>query len=326
MKPATKLLFFCSLSMMLHLSNASIFGRHLIQDEEKGIQALEYLKKRPERKITPEPQNNISNRPSVKRYYRVAKPAKTKFATTKTATKKPIKTSDTALLGFTIWRFKTASKEDEKKGLVEVNPQTGNKQTTERLDSETPLPIGDLIRIGIESLSHDGYLYVIEREKYADGSYGQANLVFPTARTRGGNNFVRAGVLTFIPAAPNYFLITSNTEKKQVAEELIIIVSPKKLLDSSLLQIKPIEIPNRQLTEWLNQWAVEELQLEQIGGVGQTMTKAEQSAGLTEEEKGLTEVTPTLSQDDAPPQTIYQMTIKRGNPAIATVTLPIKPD
>ncbi|MCY7376837.1 MAG: hypothetical protein LH472_12830 [Pyrinomonadaceae bacterium] len=67
------------------------------------------------------------------------------------------------------------------------------------------------------------------------------------------------------------------------------------------------------------------MQIEQIGSVGETMTEAEQSAGRTEE-KGLTEVTPTLSQDDAPPQTIYQMTIKRGNPAITTVTLPIKPD
>ncbi|MCY7376836.1 MAG: DUF4384 domain-containing protein [Pyrinomonadaceae bacterium] len=225
MKLAIKLLYFFSLLTLFYTNSVNASG--FVQDEEKGIQAVEYLKKRPTPPKITDARYTAVNRPAVKRYYRVVKPAKNKPAPTKPTVNKPSKTSETALLGLTMWRFQTASGADDTKGFTEVNPQTGKRQTAERLESETVLPIGDLIRIGIESLSHDGYLYVVEREKYADGSYGQGTLVFPTARTRGGNNFVRAGVLTFIPAPPNYFQITADTEKKQAAEELIIIVSPK---------------------------------------------------------------------------------------------------
>ena len=39
----------------------------------------------------------------------------------------------------------------------------------------------------------DGYLYVINREQYADGTFGRARLIFPTLLTYNGNNRVKPG-------------------------------------------------------------------------------------------------------------------------------------
>ena len=319
-----KIVLFFSFVMTFQLYSLNIYGKCFQQDESKGIQAEEYVKKRPAaKKLTGNksysPARNESQaRPVKKRYYRAVKQKPN------VKPEKPMdKTTENALLGFTLWRFQPASDEDQSKGLTEVSPQTGKLQKSARLEVGTPLAVGDQIRIGIESLSHDGYLYIVEREKYADGSYGAANLVFPTLRSRGGNNFVRAGVLTSIPASTN-FEITRDTERRQTAEELIIIVSPKILIDPSLLQLNQIKIPTDQLTGWLKQWKVEEFRRELIDSVGQSMTAVEQFAGQ-EQAKGLKEVTTTLTQDDEPPQTVFQMNIKRGMPLIATVTLQIKP-
>ena len=71
--------------------------------------------------------------------------------------------------------------------------------TPERIEVDTPLKVNDRVRLSVES-PRDGYLYVIDREQYADGSLGDAYLIFPTRRTRGGDNRVRPGKLIDIPA------------------------------------------------------------------------------------------------------------------------------
>ena len=64
----------------------------------------------------------------------------------------------------------------------------------------TPLAIGDRVRLTIES-SNNGYLYVIDRELDADGTKSDPYLIFPTARTREGDNAVRGGRLVDIPGS-----------------------------------------------------------------------------------------------------------------------------
>jgi hypothetical protein len=41
----------------------------------------------------------------------------------------------------------------------------------------------------------EGYLYVIDREQYEDGTLGEPVQIFPTTRTRGGDNSVKPGSL-----------------------------------------------------------------------------------------------------------------------------------
>ena len=57
--------------------------------------------------------------------------------------------------------------------------QEGEEQTVERLDTNAPYTNGDTIRLTVESPS-TGYMYIVDQEQYADGSYGHAMLVFPT--------------------------------------------------------------------------------------------------------------------------------------------------
>ena len=66
--------------------------------------------------------------------------------------------------------------------------------TPERIEADTPLKVSERVRITVES-PRAGYLYVVDREQYADGSLGDAYLIFPTTRTRDGDNKVRPGKL-----------------------------------------------------------------------------------------------------------------------------------
>lgn len=327
MKKITKLLFLFSLTMIFHFGNLTADGRYLQQDESKSIRAREYVKRRPSAPKVIKPYietsgNGQSNRPKERSYRFV----KAKKAAGKITKKPPVKTMEKASLGFTLYRLQNAAAdEDESKGFTEVNQKTGKRQKVVRLEAETPLIVGETARIVIESLSHNGYLYIINREKFADGTYGVAKLVFPTLNSRRGNNFVRAGILTFVPAPPDYFQITTDTKRKQTAEELTIIVSPKPLIDAALLQENAITISTDRLIEWVKLWETDEVQRELDGGVGQTITLAEQTAG-EDQAKGFTEIKQTLTQDDALPQTVFDMKIRRGNPLLTRVTLEIKPD
>ena len=164
-------------------------------------------------------------------------------------------------------------------------------------------------------------MYIIDREKYADGTFGSPTLVYPTLRYQNGDNYVRPGDVKFLPGPGREITISSDSARKQSAEELTIIVSPTRLIDVSQLQMEQIKISPNQLLEWIKKWAAEEIQLDQIGSAGLAMTAAERAAGA-DQSKGLNEH--PLSQNDPLPQTMLEMKIKHGSPMITTVTLPIK--
>ena len=113
------------------------------------------------------------------------------------------RTSPATQLGLTIWRLRRATAAEvgerivvhEEGGVVEWIP--------ERVEAGRPLRIGEKIRISFES-QQAGYLYVINREQYADGRLGEPSLIFPTTRTRNGDNQVAAGRLIEIPAQEDH--------------------------------------------------------------------------------------------------------------------------
>jgi hypothetical protein len=318
MKKYTKPLFCFALAALFFSFSENSYSRNFQQDQSKGIQAEEYLNKRPVRRSS----SNKSFRggtasipkPARKRYYKIVKSNKPK-----PGPKPAAKQFETARLGFTMWRVNPEVAENESKGVTEVD-----LQKSERAGAET-LKVGDHFRIGVESLSHNGYLYVINREKFADGSYGRPTLIFPTLSSRGGYNQVQAGILTMLPTSYGYaYRIDPPKEGKQIAEELIIIVSPKILINPGLLQSKAIQVSSDLVGQWLNQYRTEDFQIaELVDGAQEVMTTAEQLA-WKEQSKGITEVATTLTQEDVPPHVVYQMKIKRGNPVVTIVTLPIK--
>jgi hypothetical protein len=187
---------------------------------------------------------------------------------------------------------------------------------------DVPLAIGEKIRLSIESLSHSGYLYVVNRELYSDGTYGVPKLIYPTLQTNSRNSPVEAGDLIFIPeSSAKVFTVKANqSEKKQVGEILTVIISPKILIDESMLKTKAIDLPMAQFTSWLKQWEVNTTLFEQEGSVGQTITPVEQTAGQ-DVAKGLVEEPAALTQDDPLPQSVFRSKVKRGNPMLVNILL-----
>lgn len=302
------------------------------QDEEKSIQSEALITKRPKpskkaNNTARIPANSKKNTLRKKRTYRLVK--RTPLNGPTDSIKAMSKDGEVALLGVTIWKMRPATKNDAAKELIEEQSD-GKKQDTEytleRLESNTPLANGERIRISVESLSHGGYLYVIDREFYDDGTYSRPKLIYPTLRSKNRNTQIGAGNLLFIPEAPGYFRVKSNqAAKKQIAEVLTFLVSPTILVDESLLQLKAIELPLEQFSDWLRQWEVPMALLEENDGAGETITLAEQSAGQNYA-KGLVEESSSLTQDDPIPQSVFRSQIKRGDPMLVNVFLKFRAD
>ena len=218
-----------------------------------------------------------------------------------------------AQVGVTIWRFRPSTSADKTKELVEEEDAPPTQWSLERISEGTLLAPGQRVRLGIESLSRDGFLYVVNREQYADGAFGEARLIFPTRRTAEGGNRVKAGKIVYIPGAPRYFRIKpSQTSKGHVAEVLTVLVSAKPLVDPAEFADGPWVIAPVRLTEWEKLWAVSPTKFEMEGGAGQTMTDKEQAAGVGSSE---------LTQDEPVPQTIYRVTVKPEDTLLVTVPL-----
>ncbi len=101
---------------------------------------------------------------------------------------------------------------------------------------------------------------------------------------------------------------------------MTFIISPKLLVEASLLQIKAIDLSPEQFNAWQNDWRTEITLLEEIDGAGQTITLVEQTAGQNSA-KGLIEESSSLSQDDPTPQSVFRARIKRGNPFLVNLAL-----
>jgi hypothetical protein len=219
-----------------------------------------------------------------------------------------------AQLGLTIWRLQ---KSDGSKDLE----QEGQEAQLEQVESSTALSIGSTVRIGIEPLTHDGYLYVIDREQFADGTYGAARLIFPTLKTRNGNNSVRAHELVLIPRPPSYFRINpSTTGKTQTAEVLTTILSPTPLQLPAPLGDRAMTLSDALFKSWEKQWSAPVNVLEMNGGSGLTTSVKSQVDGSKDlDQEG--EERQQLTQSDPLPQTIYRASIVRGKALLVTTPL-----
>lgn len=290
-------------SAVVVIAGAGSFQHAVAQeDRSKAIRAEEFIANRPARpKATPRK--------------KVAKSTSLYKASTLAAAVPP-KGTEFAQVGVTAWRFRPATARDKTKELIEEDGnEAATEWTLERIAEGTSLLTGQRVRLAIESLSRSGCLYVIDRELYADGSFGEARLIFPTKRTRDGNNEVKAGQLIYIPPPPRYFRIKpSQSAKVQVAETLTVLVSSQPLIDASQLGDKALVLTREQVEGWEKEWGMQPTKFELTGGAGRTMTDKEQAAGTDDSQE--------LNQDDPAPQTIYRVAIKPEAPLLVTVKLP----
>lgn len=214
-------------------------------------------------------------------------------------------------LGVTLWRLRPSQASDDGARLL---VQDAAELTAERIETGAPLTVGDRVRLSIESPTA-GFLYVVDREQYADGTMSEPYLIFPTARTRQGDNAVRAGRLIDIPDQqdrPNYFSVRPS-RPGQVGELITILVTPAAL-DTVTIGDKPLVLANDLVASWEKSWAAPVQQFALDGGVKRLWTRQEQAAAG--------DGTRLLKQDDPPPQTIFRLTAKKGTPVLVNVQLP----
>lgn len=233
----------------------------------------------------------------------------------KTATALPADQSELAIIGVTLWRLRPATGADASETRM-LEHQSGIELAAERVEGNTAFSIGDRVRLTIES-PRKGYLYVIDRERYADGRLGQPQLIFPTLKIRDGDNQVEAGRVIDIPDQGDNppFLRMTRENPELVGEELILIVKPTPLEGLSIGR-SALKLTEQQVMEWQKKWAGRTEQIELEGGAGQGYTKSEKDAGANG--------TRMLTQEDPPPQTIYHVLIKPGEPLLVIVPLKYK--
>ncbi len=199
--------------------------------------------------------------------------------------------------------------------LVGVTVWRAEGSEWKRIDADRPLAAGQRVRIGIET-ARAGYLYVINRERYAGGTLGDPVLIFPTLRIRGGDNQVGGGRLVEIPAwsdKPPYFDVT-RSRPDQVGEVLTLLVT-RQPLPGVKVQMDSIRLDPQQVAGWEKQWAKGVRRLSAKADAGQSYRPAEREAG---------ERTRMLQHGDPLPQTLFLCDAEPGNPLLVSVPLPIE--
>jgi len=205
--------------------------------------------------------------------------------------------SPDTVIGITLWRLRPSRKIDAGERIITHDGPESMEWLPERVSSSGRLAEGDRIRMSIEA-ARTGYLYVVDQETYADGSKGEPFLIFPTTRTRGGDNSVKAGRVIEIPAqddSPPYFTL-KRTRADHVGENVIVLVTPTPI-ETLTITDKAQRLSAETLAQWEKSWGTQTGRLEMTNGAGRSWTKQEKEAG--------SDGTRSLTEAEPAPQTLY---------------------
>ena len=181
------------------------------------------------------------------------------------------------VVGVTIWRLRRANRSDSGERLIVHDDSATKEWIPERISANTRLVQGDRLRISVEAV-RAGYLYVINREQYSDGTVGEPYLIFPTTRTGSGDNRVEIGRLLEIPAlddSPPFFTMRKS-RPEHVAEVLSVLVSPTPI-EGLTITDKAQKLSDAQVAKWDTAWGSSVGRLE-METTGQTWTKEEKDS------------------------------------------------
>ena len=240
------------------------------------------------------------------------RPAPAKPAARKRPTSAPV---TGALVGITIWRLRPSKPGDSREVRAMIHEESGVEEwTPERVASDMPLAEGQKVRFSTEAVQA-GYLYVIDRDEYADGTKSAPYLIFPTTRTRGGDNHVTPGMMVEIPAPddnPPFFKI-QRSRPDQMNEVLTILISPKPIAELKIGRDR-LQLSEAQVARWEKQWKFKSTKLEDAVHAGKVYTVAEKNAARGGD---------LLTQDDPLPQTMSHVDCKAGDTVMLDVPLKI---
>ena len=223
-------------------------------------------------------------------------------------------------VGITVWRIRELQRGYTGARIL-WHPDKSNapvEYQAERIQGDPVLTYGDKVRLGIES-PRDGYLYVFDRELYADGSLSAAYMIFPTTRLRDGNNRIRANRPIELPSLtddPFFFeakKIGLDPNKALVGELLSIAITDKPIsrLTEFGRNAMQIETADMNSLETLYSGRAEVFELE--NGVGKSYSITERDAATTGAR--------LLTHDDPVPQTFYLVEDRRTGGLLVTLAL-----
>lgn len=217
-----------------------------------------------------------------------------------------------AVVGVTIWRLRPSKNSDDVAVRQLIYEQ--GEWTPERVSAGTPLSEGSRVQLTIES-PRSGYIYVFDREVYADKTFGDPYLIFPNLSINGGDNRVSAGRVIEIPSSqdkPPFYTLRRSGEHHE--GEVITVIVTDKPLTELVIGRTALKVSAEQFNSYEEKWGTLTQQLELEGGLGLPMNKAEKAAG---------EKRKVLTQSDSPPQTIFRVLAKPNQPLLLTIPLPI---
>ncbi len=225
-----------------------------------------------------------------------------------------------AFVGITLWELLPAASRPGARLLVHDDDRDLTVEYVPvRTSSAMQIHPGQKVRLSIES-ARAGFLYVVDREKYADGTYSDPYLIFPTRRIRGGQNRIGPGYVIEIPGAENprpYFTfrpnyVTDASRSTQTAEVLTILVAPQPLAGVQIGD-KELKLNAAQLAAWQKDFGGRSQRLDSDKDDGKPYTEAEKKAG---------EGASTLTRQDAPPATLFHLSAGADQPLL--VEFPIE--
>ncbi len=291
-------------------------------DDTRGLKPREYAQKLQKKVTAKRPRSNQSqsNRPNRSKPVEVGDYA-------------PVARDDNPVVegvdvGVTFWQLREARKDDNPEAVEQTRivkrkkgaaVESTAQMTPVRAQSETRFSDGDILRLTVE-VPFESYIYLLNREQYADGTMSDPYLVFPARQDTGRSAKGVPGKLIYIPNETDYFEITrlSSEGPEKTAEVFTVLLSTEPLAelppladDEDYRRIDP-----RQLKEWESKWGGRVWKFEKIGGAGAAITSAEKKAGAS---GGA-----LLSDSDPEPQTVYHVGRKPGEPLVFTIPVRIR--
>lgn len=316
------------IGLLLLVLVALVFTMSIVAQEPqtRSITSEDFTRKRPVPGVVGEKRPNA--KPVTYKFVRKDKNMIRWKVRSKTKTPKPRQDLPIAIsdIGVTIWKMRRPLRADLGTKLPVKVKGTIEMWTAERVSVNSTFRAGDKIRIGIESPTA-GYLYVINSELGADGSFGEPFLIFPSPVEQ--YNWVGPGMLVDIPDqhGPNPYFNMSPNRHNYAGELLAVVISPEPLKFSVDLKGKILDLEN--VLELEATFDVEVFS--RTDNKNKVYSKSESDAAcgsasrqLERESSGQTPcgvASRELTRDEPPPQSIYRVKKYQGRPAIVFIRL-----
>jgi hypothetical protein len=281
-------------------------------DDTRGLKPVEYAKQLHNRIAGTRPRSNRSGKAAATNYVPAAPDSST--------------VEEGVDVGVTFWRLREVRKVDN---LAVVEPTRivkrvkgkaveFDKAIPERAHSEAPWSDGEKFRLSIE-VPFECFIYIINQERYADGSLSEPYLVFPSKGDLARNAKAISGKLVYFPNEQDCFEIASLAEsgRTKVAEVFSILLSPNTIDELPPLadQEEKRRVQPALFERLLSDWRARTWKFENMGALGTSITSIEKKAST-----GNAEV---LTDRDPEPQSVYHVARKRGNSLAITVPIRI---